>query len=71
MQGYEIWLFKADGAVSIIMEVRASDDAGAKVQAEAMLKEGIIRQGTRDFRSASNFARRSKSTQPSVVSFIF
>jgi hypothetical protein len=43
MTDYEIRLLKADGTLSIIMAITALGDVDAKVQAIAMLKDGITR----------------------------
>jgi len=43
MEYYEVRLFKADGAVSIVMVTTAASERDAELQAVAMLKGEIVR----------------------------
>jgi hypothetical protein len=43
MADYEIWLFKADGSLSMILVVVAINALDAGAQALLMLKDGMVR----------------------------
>lgn len=43
MQDYEVRLYRADGALSVIMKISANGRLDAQAQASAMLKGDIVR----------------------------
>jgi hypothetical protein len=43
MEDYELRLFKADGALSVVMVTAAEGEHDAELQAVAMLKDDVVR----------------------------